>query len=164
MTVVWKVDRPSMEWNGERDRTLKASTCSKPTTSWWSGEPLNSAITAGSSCSTPPSRSNQQAVDSPSCMILQDLYHQQATEGNLIDHTTPPGLHPLSSETIPPARTGPADHCANVTGTCTPEATASGMSTARHRRRSEIALIAPTAGSWRAGADGLVGRRQDRDG
>ncbi len=35
---------------------------------------------------TPQSIEIMQAVDSPSCMILQDLYHQQATEGNLIDH------------------------------------------------------------------------------
>jgi hydroxypyruvate isomerase len=35
---------------------------------------------------TPQSIEIMKAVDSPSCMILQDLYHQQATEGNLIDH------------------------------------------------------------------------------
>jgi hydroxypyruvate isomerase len=35
---------------------------------------------------TPQSIEIMEAVDSPSCMILQDLYHQQATEGNLIDH------------------------------------------------------------------------------
>ena len=35
---------------------------------------------------TPQSIEIMQAVDSPSCRILQDLYHQQATEGNLIDH------------------------------------------------------------------------------
>ena len=35
---------------------------------------------------TPQSIEIMEAVDSPSCRILQDLYHQQATEGNLIDH------------------------------------------------------------------------------
>jgi hydroxypyruvate isomerase len=35
---------------------------------------------------TPQSIAIMQAVDSPSCRILQDLYHQQASEGNLIDH------------------------------------------------------------------------------
>ncbi|MEE2718328.1 MAG: TIM barrel protein [Planctomycetota bacterium] len=35
---------------------------------------------------TPQSIEIMRAVDSPSCRILQDLYHQQATEGNLIDH------------------------------------------------------------------------------
>ena len=35
---------------------------------------------------TPQSIEIMKAVDSPSCMILQDLYHQQASEGNLIDH------------------------------------------------------------------------------
>ena len=35
---------------------------------------------------TPQSIGIMEAVDSPSCRILQDLYHQQATEGNLIDH------------------------------------------------------------------------------
>ncbi len=35
---------------------------------------------------TPQSIEIMKAVDSPSCRILQDLYHQQATEGNLIDH------------------------------------------------------------------------------
>ena len=35
---------------------------------------------------TPQSLEIMQAVDSPSGRILQDLYHQQATEGNLIDH------------------------------------------------------------------------------
>ena len=35
---------------------------------------------------TPQSIEICQQVDSPSCRILQDLYHQQASEGNLIDH------------------------------------------------------------------------------
>jgi hydroxypyruvate isomerase len=35
---------------------------------------------------TPQSIAIMKAVDSPACQILQDLYHQQATEGNLIDH------------------------------------------------------------------------------
>lgn len=35
---------------------------------------------------TPQSIAIMDAVDSPSCKILQDLYHQQASEGNLIDH------------------------------------------------------------------------------
>lgn len=35
---------------------------------------------------TPQSIEIMDAVDSPSCKILQDLYHQQASEGNLIDH------------------------------------------------------------------------------
>jgi hydroxypyruvate isomerase len=35
---------------------------------------------------TPQSIAIMKAVDSPSCQILQDLYHQQASEGNLIDH------------------------------------------------------------------------------
>lgn len=35
---------------------------------------------------TPQSIAIMNAVDSPSCRILQDLYHQQASEGNLIDH------------------------------------------------------------------------------
>jgi len=35
---------------------------------------------------TPQSISIMDAVDSPSCKILQDIYHQQASEGNLIDH------------------------------------------------------------------------------
>ena len=35
---------------------------------------------------TPQAVEIMKRVDSPSCMILQDLYHQQATEGNLIDH------------------------------------------------------------------------------
>jgi len=35
---------------------------------------------------TPQSIDICQKVDSPSCRILQDLYHQQASEGNLIDH------------------------------------------------------------------------------
>ena len=35
---------------------------------------------------TPQSIEIMKAVGSPSCMILQELYHQQATEGNLIDH------------------------------------------------------------------------------
>ena len=35
---------------------------------------------------TPQSVEIMKAVDSPSCRILQDLYHQQASEGNLIDH------------------------------------------------------------------------------
>ena len=35
---------------------------------------------------TPQSIEIMRAVDSPSCRILQDLYHQQASEGNLIDH------------------------------------------------------------------------------
>jgi hydroxypyruvate isomerase len=35
---------------------------------------------------TPQSMEIMKRVDSPSCRILQDLYHQQATEGNLIDH------------------------------------------------------------------------------
>jgi hydroxypyruvate isomerase len=35
---------------------------------------------------TPQSIKIMDAVDSPSCKILQDLYHQQASEGNLIEH------------------------------------------------------------------------------
>ncbi len=35
---------------------------------------------------TPQSVAIMDAVGSPSCKILQDLYHQQASEGNLIDH------------------------------------------------------------------------------
>ncbi len=35
---------------------------------------------------TPQAIKIMDAVDSPSCKILQDLYHQQATEGNLIEH------------------------------------------------------------------------------
>ena len=35
---------------------------------------------------TPQSIAIMNAVDSPSCRILQDIYHQQASEGNLIDH------------------------------------------------------------------------------
>ncbi len=35
---------------------------------------------------TPQAIDMMKAVDSPSCRILQDLYHQQASEGNLIDH------------------------------------------------------------------------------
>ena len=50
-------------------------------------EPLNPRDHRGQFLQyTPQSIEIMKAVDSPSCMILQDLYHQQATEGNLIDH------------------------------------------------------------------------------
>ncbi|MCH2151752.1 MAG: TIM barrel protein [Phycisphaerales bacterium] len=50
-------------------------------------EPLNQRDHRGQFLQyTPQSIEIMKAVDSPSCMILQDLYHQQASEGNLIDH------------------------------------------------------------------------------